>query len=167
MSASDARSSIRQGGSLKERMAALQGRGAFGGMGGSASAPKETSPPPPPAQKPKWKPPPQVAFIPAEGEESPAPTGASAEEDKDKREEVQAETGASEENPAQDQEQVDPEEEERQRRATIAARMAKLGGARLGMAPPGMYGSARPPPPVARKPDALRASAAKESEGIV
>jgi hypothetical protein len=30
---------------------------------------------------------------------------------------------------------ADPEEEERQRRANIAARMARLGGARLGMAP--------------------------------
>jgi len=140
----------------------LQGRGAFGGLGGSA--PKETSPPPPPAQKPKWKPPPQVPFIPAEGEESPAPSRESVEEDRDKREEVQAETGAEEENPAQDQEQVDPEEEERQRRATIAARMAKLGGARLGMALPGMFGSARPPPPVAKKPEALRVPTAKESE---
>jgi myosin tail region-interacting protein MTI1 len=41
----------------------------------------------------------------------------------------------------------DPEEAERQRRAAIAARMARLGGARVGMAP--MFGG---PPPVGKKP---------------
>jgi hypothetical protein len=57
MSASDAKESITKAGSLKERMAALQGLGAFGG--GSAA-----TPPPKPAEKPKWKPPPQVAIAP-------------------------------------------------------------------------------------------------------
>ncbi|KAG2337407.1 hypothetical protein BDR05DRAFT_857328, partial [Suillus weaverae] len=54
MSASDAMESIGKGGSLKERMAALQGKGAFGGG---------TPPPilPKPADKPRWKPPPQVS----------------------------------------------------------------------------------------------------------
>ncbi|KAG2362223.1 hypothetical protein BDR07DRAFT_1061256 [Suillus spraguei] len=54
MSASDAMESIGKGGSLKERMAALQGRGAFGGG---------TPPPilPKPADKPRWKPPPPVS----------------------------------------------------------------------------------------------------------
>lgn len=41
---------------------------------------------------------------------------------------------------------IDPEEQERQRRAAIAARMARLGGARVGMAPP-LFG---PKPPVRR-----------------
>jgi myosin tail region-interacting protein MTI1 len=41
----------------------------------------------------------------------------------------------------------DPEEAERQRRAAIAARMARLGGARVGMAP--MFGG---PPPIGKKP---------------
>ena len=57
MSATDAKESITKGGSLKERMAALQGLGAFGG--GPA-----TSPPPKPSEKPKWKPPPQVTVAP-------------------------------------------------------------------------------------------------------
>ncbi|KAJ7094217.1 hypothetical protein C8R43DRAFT_828052, partial [Mycena crocata] len=50
MSASDAKESIGRGGSLKDRMAALQGRGAFG------------APAPPPAPIPKgkkWVPPPK------------------------------------------------------------------------------------------------------------
>ena len=41
--------------------------------------------------------------------------------------------------------EVDPEEEERQRRAAIAARMARLGGARVGMGPP-VFGK-KPTPP--------------------
>ena len=43
----------------------------------------------------------------------------------------------------------DPEEEERQRRAAIAARMAKLGGARVGMGPP-VFGRK---PDVPKKPE--------------
>ena len=56
MSASDAKESItKSGGSLKERMAALQGAGAFG-------APASASPPPVPSGKPKvWKRPEPVA----------------------------------------------------------------------------------------------------------
>ncbi|TFY67833.1 hypothetical protein EVG20_g3797 [Dentipellis fragilis] len=62
MSASDAKESIGRGGTLKERMAALQGTGAFGG-----GAPP---PPVPKADKPKWKPPPQVVKTPPiDGEE--------------------------------------------------------------------------------------------------
>jgi hypothetical protein len=47
------------------------------------------------------------------------------------------------------EETVDPEDEERQRRAAIAARMARIGGARLGMAPSGL--AKKPPMPI-RKP---------------
>ncbi|KAF9222963.1 hypothetical protein BS17DRAFT_665123, partial [Gyrodon lividus] len=53
MSASDAMESIGRGGTLKERMAALQGKGAFG------AAPPPM--PPKPMEKPKWKPPPVVS----------------------------------------------------------------------------------------------------------
>ena len=37
---------------------------------------------------------------------------------------------------AKEEGEPDPEEEERQRRAALAARMARLGGARVGMGPP-------------------------------
>ncbi|KAJ3890660.1 hypothetical protein GG344DRAFT_35410, partial [Lentinula edodes] len=62
MSASDAKESIGKGGSLKERMAALQGKGAFG-------APSPPVAPKPAVEKPKWKPPPPVASPPEEEEE--------------------------------------------------------------------------------------------------
>jgi hypothetical protein len=150
MSASDAKESITKGGSLKERMAALQGLGVFGG-GGPAAAP-----PPKPAEKPKWKPPPQVAVVPpvtSDGDEAddagadnkpaisplkspgddivaalskhpqPAPT-------QEGQSEVEGEA------PVAGDEVVDPDEEERQRRAAIAARMARLGGMKVGMGPP-------------------------------
>ena len=142
MNASDAKESIGLGGSLKDRMAALQGRGAFGGLDGGAS------PPPKPAtQKPKWKPPPVVP--PAddtEGEihdsdpvKSPPPppppiVQKSSEAELPKADVDDEPTDAPDGEKAA--EQLDPEEEERQRRAAIAARMARLGGARLGMAPP-------------------------------
>jgi hypothetical protein len=151
MSASDAKESITKGGSLKERMAALQGLGAFGG--GSAA-----TPPPKPAEKPKWKPPPQVAIAPpltgdddegdsAEADNKPAVSPVRAPSDdilatlskhpqpqpgpaEERHSEIEDET------PAAGEEVLDPDEEERQRRATIAARMARLGGMRVGMGPP-------------------------------
>jgi hypothetical protein len=140
MNASDAKESIGLGGSLKDRMAALQGRGAFGGLDGGAS------PPPKPAtQKPKWKPPPVVS-PPVDDKEDETPDGdthepanpppqavrKSTEDDSPKAGDgtAQGPEGGGE------AEQLDPEEEERHRRAAIAARMARLGGARVGMAPP-------------------------------
>ncbi|KAF8881906.1 hypothetical protein BD779DRAFT_1675239 [Infundibulicybe gibba] len=54
MSASDAKESIGKGGSLKDRMAALQGRGGF-------AAPPPPTAPKPAVEKPKWKPPPVVS----------------------------------------------------------------------------------------------------------
>ena len=202
MSATDARESIKQGGSLKERMAALKGKGAFGGplppsQGGQG-------PIPPVAPKPKWKPPPQVSVVPAEGEKEEKKEG--EEEEKEEEEDVKEdrkrfkeeeeesgglEAGAPSEAPQVktatessevstheegEQAAVDPQEEERQRRAAIAARMAKLGGARVGMAAPGMYGGARPsPPPLDKKPQAPKEpeptavleGAEKESESEV
>lgn len=148
MSASDAKESITKGGSLKERMAALQGLGAFGG--GPAAAP-----PPKPAEKPKWKPPPQVAVVPpvtgddddgdvAEADDKPAVSPLKAPGDdivaalSKHPQPAPAQEGQSEvegEAPVAGEE-ADPDEEERQRRARIAARMARLGGTRVGMGPP-------------------------------
>jgi hypothetical protein len=139
MSASDAKESIGMGGSLKDRMAALQGRGAFGGFdGGAPVSPK------PATQKPKWKPPPVVS-PPADDTEgetpssetgvtirSPPPTVHKSPEDESSTADIEPTSVDGEE----EAEEHDPEEAERQRRAAIAARMARLGGARVGMAPP-------------------------------
>ncbi|KAF7980623.1 hypothetical protein HWV62_37414 [Athelia sp. TMB] len=149
MSASDAKESIGMGGSLKERMAALQGRGAFGGIGGAAAPPK------PATEKPKWKPPPVVP-PPADDETTPASdAGESAKSPPPGIEEVAPEAPNSSveatltagEGEGESGE-PDPEEEERQRRAAIAARMARLGGARVGMAPP-VFGKK----PIIKKPE--------------
>src|SRR6266404_4454981 len=149
MSANDAKESITKGGSLKERMAALQGLGAFG------SAPVAAAPPKP-SEKPKWKPPPQVAVAPpvtGDGEED---ASASGEADTDSKPAVSPLKTSSEEimavlskspPPVHEEaaetvsdaaagggeEEADPEEEERQRRTAIAARMARLGGKKFGM----------------------------------
>lgn len=147
MSATDAKEVI--GGSLKERMAALQGRGAFG-------APAPAPPPPRPAgDRPKWKPPVQPVHSPeheegthsevehgkvetGEGEEHTSPTAEHAE--------GEAHHG-TEGDEAEQATEPDDEEEERKRRAAIAARMARLGGARFGMgAPPSMFGAPKPQP---------------------
>ena len=137
MSASDAKESIGKAGSLKDRMAALQGKGAFGAPPPPPLAPK------PALEKPKWKPPPVISApadddvdTPLEGHDpvkSPiivpkSPTEDPADSGGD-RQTSQGDVG--DESP-----ENDPEEEERQRRATIAARMARLGGTRVGMAPP-------------------------------
>jgi hypothetical protein len=150
MSASDAKESIGKGGSLKDRMAALQGKGAFGAPPPVASKPA--------VEKPKWKPPPVVAPVdkdedqhpPVESSTSPSlppPTVRSSEDDGviDTHEEETA-PGAD----GEDQTEVDSKEDERQRRAAIAARMARLGGARVGMAP--MFGHR----PVAKKPELVQ-----------
>ncbi|KAI6030455.1 hypothetical protein F5J12DRAFT_800532 [Pisolithus orientalis] len=130
MSASDAKESISRGGTLRERMAALQGKGGFG------------APAPPPVkpvavEKPKWKPPPVVSPSPVDDEGVP---GRASSQSPPYRRRVPPRP--KEIGPA-----LDPEEEERQRRAAIAARMARLGGARIGMAPPIVA-----PKPVVRKP---------------
>jgi hypothetical protein len=149
MSASDAKESITKGGSLKERMAALQGLGV---LGGGPAAPL----PPKPAEKPKWKPPPQVAVVPPvtsdddEGEGTEADNKPAISPLKSPSDDIVAalsrhpqpaptQEGQSEvegEAPVAGEEVPDPDEEERQRRAAIAARMARLGGTRVGMGPP-------------------------------
>lgn len=161
MSATDAKESITKAGSLKDRMAALQGKGAFG-------APPPTGPKPA-AEKPKWKPPP-VVHAPVDDDNPSAegtsiaaavertlspPTSIGSREihESPSLDEGEAEPATSASPPTAavgDHEDeaavVDPEEEERQRRAAIAARMARLGGARVGMAPP-VFGKK---PPVRR-----------------
>ncbi|TFK24955.1 hypothetical protein FA15DRAFT_669013 [Coprinopsis marcescibilis] len=166
LSVTDAKDSIVKGGSLKDRMAALQGKGGFG-------APPPIAPKPP-VEKPKWKPPPVVSPPVDDDDDRPqAPVGTvgitspplsqksdtseyqKPTEDEDK--EVVEQAGESGE--------VDPEEEERQRRAAITARLARLGGTRVGMAP--MFGKPQPPPP-SKKPslppqdESRRASLSKE-----
>lgn len=144
MSAADAKESIGQGISLKDRMAALQGKGGFG---------PTTPPPKPMSEKPKWKPPPKPVSPPSPSEEkapvdfetvirSPPlytdPTETPSEERTESTEQGDLDEG--------EESKEDPEEEERQRRAAIAARMQRLGGARIGMAPPVVA----PKPPVRR-----------------
>ena len=159
MSASDAKESIGQGGSLKDRMAALQGKGAFGGIGGGGGPP----PPKPTAEKPKWKPPPVVSPILAEGDhEAPtddtpgsiqSPTSPSFKSLEGEFPNVQ---GTDEPIEKEEHSEADPEEEERQRRAAIAARMARLGGTKVGMQPP-VFG---------KKPSIKRADTLKDEEQV-
>ncbi|KAJ7506763.1 hypothetical protein B0H11DRAFT_241731 [Mycena galericulata] len=140
MSASDAKESIGRGGSLKERMAALQGRGAFGG-----AAP---APAPPVGTGKKWVPPPKPERV----EEDVAVVAVPDREDGEANK-AQGETEDKQEEQAEEGEK-DPEEEERQRRAAIAARMARLGGARVGMSPP-VFG---PKPTIKKRPSEDAAS---------
>ncbi|KAG5646032.1 hypothetical protein DXG03_004634 [Asterophora parasitica] len=146
MSASDAKESIGKGVSLKERMAALQNKGAFG-------APPPLAPKPA-LEKPKWKPPPVIAPVDKDDDDapshveppkSPPPPLRKVSIDKPVEDANVEESRAAVED--EDQGEVDREEEERQRRAAIAARMARLGGARVGMAPP-LFGK-----PAAKKPE--------------
>ncbi|KAJ7028451.1 hypothetical protein C8F04DRAFT_1119416 [Mycena alexandri] len=138
MSASDAKESIGRGGSLKDRMAALQGRGAFGAPAVPAAPIVGTGK--------KWVPPPK----PVEEEEVVViPERGRADDGEDKADETPKTEGEGEEKEKPEGEgeaAADPEEEERQRRAAIAARMARLGGARVGMSPP-IFG----PKPVMKK----------------
>ncbi|KAF9533200.1 hypothetical protein CPB83DRAFT_846035 [Crepidotus variabilis] len=151
MSASDAKESITKGGSLKDRMAALQGKGAFG-----APAPPVAAKPT--VERPKWKPPPPVS-APADNDDhaakegsggdftaafersisppvapKPAELAGSSHSRKNSVEVSSPQPLSGEHDDATAT--GDPEEEERQRRAALAARMARLGGARMGMAPP-------------------------------
>lgn len=170
LSAADAKESIGRGGSLRDRMAALQGLSGFGG-----GAPSAVPPPRPAGEKPKWKPPPKpiatadddqpdlsasVAAA-AAAHISPPPVssperheGAQAVDDDAEAAEHAAPTDATEDAPEGQEQEPDPEEEERQRRAAIAARMARLGGTRVGMAPP-IFGKK----PEIKKPEAPKEEA--------
>jgi len=153
-------------------MAALQGKGAFG-------APPSVAPKPA-VDKPRWKPPPVVhapvddsdhpagestANIAAAVERTISPPVAVKPQENIVRAEGEgtpssppaAGSGEGEGDDTAESGPADPEEEERQRRAAIAARMARLGGARLGMAPP-VFGKK---PPV-RRPTQEEAPKAEE-----
>jgi hypothetical protein len=161
MSASDAKESIGKGGSLKDRMAALQGKGAFG-------APPPPLAPKPAFEKPRWKPPPVISPLPEDGNDgetahehqarpsvkppiilpkSPVEGPADPVVEEETQQSVTGDETASN----------NPEEEERQRRANIAARMARLGGTRVGMAPP-VFG---------RKPSLPKETMPKEDVNLV
>ncbi|CAK5282558.1 unnamed protein product [Mycena citricolor] len=156
MSASDAREAVRAaGGSLKERMAALQGRGGFGGGGGDAGGTTPTAPvvgtgrrwvpPPKPAPEPEAEGDVDGAKTEQEGERGDAaaadirvtPEGGDTEKAGLKSDDL----GAGDTDV--DESERDPEELERERRAAIAARMSRLGGSRVGMGPP-VFGAPRP-----------------------
>lgn len=145
---------------MKDRMAALQGKGAFG-------APAPPAAPKPAIEKPKWKPPPVVHAPIDDGDQASedkppaASIAAAVERTLSPPISVKSRDGDEIEKPVTHGEDTvghegdddsaavaeqDPEEEERQRRAAIAARMARLGGARVGMAPP-VFGK-KPPMPV-------------------
>lgn len=122
MSAGDARQSISRVGGLKERMAALQGKGAFG----AHVDPNATNKAPPlPSEQGKarvWR---TVVDLP--------PPVAKHDEynDDDAMAHPASDDATKEENVDGDSETKTEEELERERRAAIAARMAKLGGARV------------------------------------
>ncbi|KAJ8691695.1 assembly of actin patch protein [Pleurotus ostreatus] len=163
MSASDAKESIGKGVSLKERMAALQGKGGFG-----APAPAPPTAPKPGVERPKWKPPPVVSPPAEEGSDpivSEPTVTADVTIEAQKSLPIVSEDASTPPAPPtdedeKDKEAVDPDEEERQRRAAITARIARLGGARVGMGPP-IFG--RPAVP-AKKPSLPHEEPAEQKE---
>lgn len=127
MSASDAQESITKTGGLQARMAALQGAGAFG-------QPQTSSAPPLPSHEGKprvWKtavehPPPK------HDEHLDEHTPAAADADTADEEIPKQEEAAPIEQVKADEDNDDEAAEaERERRAAIAARMARLGGAKV------------------------------------
>nr|ODN99813.1 hypothetical protein L204_02253 [Cryptococcus depauperatus CBS 7855] len=117
MSAADALTSITKGGSLKERMAALQGSGAFGGGTTASSLPASSGK--------IWKRPSVPDPVPnteeeAEGLESFVRVRSPETEDKDTLDKEAKEQSTKGEDQTE-------EDEEKARRAAIAARMARLG----------------------------------------
>jgi len=121
MTADDARHSISRGGGLKERMAALQGKGGFGAPADSSAS----KAPPLPSEQGKarvWRP---VVDL-------PPPTAATHDEYNDDATALPTSDDATKgENVDSDNEPKTEDDLERERRAAIAARMAKLGGARV------------------------------------
>lgn len=174
-SAADAASSIKM--SLKERMAALQRGGAGGGGSGDGGDPTSARSPPPVAAKPRKLTADQTAAAisgfggPAQPKEATttqeAPERSKSATEEGPKEEIissQPTAGADEAGmPAEskdeadsqvdmDQETKEPlevseEEQEAQRRAALAQRMAKLGGQRFGGPGPAMFGAPRAAPP--------------------
>lgn len=131
MSAADAQASITKGGSLRERMAALQGAGAFGSPGAEKPAP------PKPSGK-VWSRPtaPEPEVTPeadAEGGEGAEPARVKSPQG----EEGDPLAAAGDEGAAEGEGEEDEEAKEKARRAAITARLAKLGArGPLGLPPP-------------------------------
>jgi hypothetical protein len=143
MSASDAKASIGQGLSLKERMAALAGSQAFGGAsaGPKSPTPQEEGQ----AEKKVWKrPEPVEGGLPIPGQ-MPMPVRANSGQSV--RSVNDGETEQETEQVPRAEGEEDEETKEKERRAAIAARMARLGGR-------GMFGG--PPPVVGPKPGATK-----------
>lgn len=166
MSAVDAQEAIK-GQSLKERMAALQGKG-------FNAAPEPAPRSAPPSQPRVWKRP-VVPQPEGEGDEpstdsaplpislQPLPDSGVPSHESENPDDVdvpapsEVEAVPPTETAEGAEEEDDEEEKERQRRAAIAARMARLGGARAGLGAP-VFGR----PPV--KSPSPSASAPPESE---
>lgn len=126
MSADDARHSISRVGGLKERMAALQGKGAFG----AAVDPNAPKAPPLPSEKGKarvWR---NVVDLPPPTATTHDAT-AHDEDNNDTTAVPYTDDTVKEENVDGESEPKTEEDLERERRAAIAARMAKLGGSRV------------------------------------
>ncbi|KAG8754040.1 hypothetical protein FRC14_005438 [Serendipita sp. 396] len=132
LSASDAMSSIAKGGgSLKERMAALQGKGAFGAPASSSAAPSLPSS----EGKPRvWRTSPAPPIVPRVNKENEGEPVDGSDSNRRSYASPSDNYKITEEPSKEGDEEVaaDDDEEERERRAAIAARMARLGGARLG-----------------------------------
>lgn len=143
-------------------MAALQNRGGFG-------APPPVAPKPA-LEKPKWKPPPVIAPVDKDeddlprGESSKSPPTPSVQPAEDETTKEAADDEPLPKADAEEQVENDEEEEERQRRAAIAARMARLGGARVGMAP--VFGKPAVKRPEPKEETAPITSTQDESENI-
>lgn len=146
MSSSDAQHCIT--GTLKDRMAALQGKGAFG------SPPSQ--PQPEPIERPLRKSPPQVMAL--AGDDDDASIDERVLSGSPPRRhptspffDPLAQAGSMDDSATQEEDEgVIDREAERQRRAAITARLARLGGTRIGMAPPVFAPKQRPSsPPIA------------------
>ena len=143
VSAANAVESIGHGGSLKERMTALQGKGAFGG-------PPPPIAPGPSIERPKRRrPPPVLGPMTSRDESKEAIAGVDASSREASRSlpprvaaslspERQGTASYEEDSLVQEGDGRDHglEEEERQRRRVITARIAHLGSAKVSMGPP-------------------------------
>jgi len=178
MSAADAQASITTGGamSMKERMAALAGKGGFGGPAPALAPPVHATTKPgvpktsitPTAASPSDEKSLDLDSASAEvgsgADTVTAPathSGAAGDADADATATGTAATSDEHIEPQSEATGEDKTEEEleRERRAAIAARLARLGGTRLGMVP--QYG--RPPVPTGTKPARKESQDAEDS----
>ncbi|KIJ49490.1 hypothetical protein M422DRAFT_65985 [Sphaerobolus stellatus SS14] len=158
MSADDAKESVKTGGSLKERMAALQGKG------GPGVSPPPLAPGPKPLKRE-----PLVVPRPVDDIESPKEDHEVKSEElrsPDEKHEKETVEEIKQEKEEGGEGEQDEEAKERERRAALAARMARLGGARIGFAPPvfGKKPDSKPKSPVSEEapPKSISSSAAED-----